>query len=188
MLSNGATQRRYSEGLCSVASSKGKRLTKIKTGFYSPPKARICVPGFDWSAVVITTLGSLPGVCMMRWWTTRGKHLTDRKSVFLQMLKVVRQQFQQAIVHVLDRGYASVDIITQLIDYQQYFILRWDKRFNLCDELGKLQNAGKQASSLSVVASRLIMDKERKKVRRIIIAYLSVFLPKHSTPMTLVVC
>ena len=178
----------YSEGLCSVPSSKGKRLTRIKTGFYSPPKARICVPGFDWSAVVITTLGSLPSVCMMRWWTTRGKHLTDRKSVFLQMLKVVRQQFQQAVVHVLDRGYASIDIITRLIDYQQHFILRWDKRFNLCNELGKLQNAGKHASNLSVVASRLIMDKERKKVRRITIAYLSVFLPKQSTPMTLVVC
>ena len=178
----------YSEGLCSVPSSKGKRLTKVKTGFYSPPKARICVPGFDWSAVVITTLGSLPSVCMMRWWTTRGKHLTDRKSVFLQMLKVVRQQFQQAIVHILDRGYASIDIITRLIDYQQHFILRWDKRFNLCDELGKLQNAGKHASNLSVVASRLIMDKERKKVRRVTIAYLKVFLPKHSTPMTLVVC
>lgn len=178
----------YSEGLCSVPSSKGKRLTKVKTGFYSPPKARICVPGFDWSAVVITTLGSLPSVCMMRWWTTRGKHLTDRKSVFLQMLKVVRQHFQQAIVHVLDRAYASIDIITRLVEYQQHFILRWDKRFNLCDELGKLQNAGKHASKLPVAASRLIEDKERKKTRRVTIAYLKVFLPKHSTPLTLVVC
>jgi hypothetical protein len=178
----------YSEGLCSVPSSKGKRLTKVKTGFYSPPKARICVPGFDWSAVVITTLNSVPSVCMMRWWTTRGKHLTDRKSVFLQMLKVVRQHFQQAIVHVLDRGYASIDIITRLVDYQQHFILRWDKRFNLCDELGKLQNAGKHASNLPVAASRLIVDKERKKTRRVTIAYLKVTLPKHSTPLTLVVC
>lgn len=178
----------YSEGLCSVASSKGKRLTKIKTGFYSPPKARICVPGFDWSAVVITTLGSLPSVGMMRWWTTRGKHLTDRKSVFLQMLKVVCKQFEQAVVHVLDRGYASIDIITRLVDYQQHFILRWDKRFNLCDEFGKLQNAGKHALRLTAAASRLVEDKERKKVRRISIAYLKVFLPKHTTPLTLVVC
>ena len=178
----------YSEGLCSVASSKGKRLTRVKTGFYTPPKARICIPGFDWSAVVITTLGSLPSVCMMRWWTTRGKHLTDRKSVFLQMLKVVCRQFQQTLVHVLDRGYASIDIITRLIDYQQHFILRWDKRFNLCDELGKIQNAGKHALNLPVAASRLIEDKERKKVRKVTIAYLKVTLPKHSTPLTLIVC
>ncbi len=49
----------YSEGLCSVPSSKGQRLTRIKTGYYNPPKARICVPGFDWSAVIITTLNAV---------------------------------------------------------------------------------------------------------------------------------
>ncbi|MDX2072552.1 MAG: hypothetical protein SFV55_29225 [Haliscomenobacter sp.] len=37
----------FAEGLCSVFSSKGKRLTKMKKGFYRPPMSRICVPGFE---------------------------------------------------------------------------------------------------------------------------------------------
>jgi len=178
----------YSEGLCSVPSSKGKRLTRIKTGYYNPPKARICVPGFDWSAIVVTTLKAVPSVCMMRWWTTRGKHLTDRKSVFIQMLKVIRKTFTQPVVHVLDRGYASIDIITRLIDYQQFFILRWDKRFNLCDEQGTCQNAAAHAATLRARATKLIYDAQRKKYRRATICFLKVFLPKHNHPLTLVVC
>ena len=178
----------YSEGLCSVASSKGQRLTRIKTGYYSPPKARLCVPGFDWSAAILTTLNAVPSVCMMRWWTTRGKHLTDRKSVFLQMLKVLRQTFTQTVIHVLDRGYASIDIIRRLIDYQQFFILRWDKRFLLRDENGLCLNAGRHAAKTPTAASRIIYDAERKKYRRVNVCFLKVFLPKYNHPLTLVIC
>ena len=37
----------FSEGLCAVGSSKAKRLTKVKRGYYKPPQGksgRICVP------------------------------------------------------------------------------------------------------------------------------------------------
>lgn len=178
----------YSEGLCSVPSSKGQRLTRIKTGYYNPPKARICVPGFDWSAVIVTTLNAVPSVCMMRWWTTRGKHLSDRKSVFIQILKVLRNTFTQAIIHVLDRGYASIDIITRLIDYQQLFILRWDKRFLLRDENGLCLNAGRHAAKAPAAASRIVYDAQRKKHRRVVVCFLKVSLPKYDNPLTLVVC
>lgn len=57
----------FSEGLCSVASSKGKRLTKVKRGFYKPPATRICVPGFEWSNAVLTALGEVPCLALMRW-------------------------------------------------------------------------------------------------------------------------
>ncbi len=44
------------EGLCSVWSSKAKRLTRIRPAYFSPPKQRICVPGFKWTGVFL-----LPG-------------------------------------------------------------------------------------------------------------------------------
>ncbi|WP_157634777.1 hypothetical protein [Spirosoma panaciterrae] len=61
------------EGLCSVESSKGKRLTKIKKGFFKPPSARICVPGFQWTGVLVSALGEVPSVVQMSWWGTRSK-------------------------------------------------------------------------------------------------------------------
>ena len=57
----------FAEGLCSVDSSKGKRLMKIKKGFYKPPASRICVPGFHWTAILVSALGETPSVCQMSW-------------------------------------------------------------------------------------------------------------------------
>jgi hypothetical protein len=178
----------YSEGLCSVPSSKGKRLTRIKTGFFTPPKARICVPGFDWSAILITTRSSVPCVCMMRWWTTRGKHLTDRRSVFIQMLKVICKNFTQPVIHVLDRGYASIDLIIRLIDYKQSFILRWDKRFLLKNDAGICQNAGKHAAKAPICSTKPVYDNQQKKYRQAQLAFLKVSLPKVAPPLFLVIC
>jgi len=64
----------FSEGLCSVGSSKGKRLTKIKRGFYRPPSRRICVPGFQWTAILVSALNEVASLCHMSWWTSRGKY------------------------------------------------------------------------------------------------------------------
>ena len=43
-----------SEGLCAVRSSKGKRLTRIKRGYYKPPtKKPIHVPGLRWIGLLL---------------------------------------------------------------------------------------------------------------------------------------
>lgn len=96
----------FIEGLCSVESSKGKRLTKVKKGFYKPP-ARICVPGFQWTGVLLAALGEVPGVCQMSWWTTRGKHKDVGSNIMLRMLRELQKKLPAPVLHVLDRGYAS---------------------------------------------------------------------------------
>ena len=45
----------FSEGLGAVYSSKSARLTKIKRGYYHKGN-RFCVPGYDWSAMMISGL------------------------------------------------------------------------------------------------------------------------------------
>ena len=62
------------QGFCSVESSKGKRLTRIKRGFYKLFKGRICVPGYKWTAVLVSAIDEVPSVCQMSWWTIRGKY------------------------------------------------------------------------------------------------------------------
>lgn len=179
----------YAQGLCSVTSSKGKRLTKIKSGYYTPPKARICVPGFQWSAVLMTTLKAVPSVVCMRWWTTRGLFQTDKKSQFIQMLKHVCKAFAQPLIHILDRGYADTSIILRLLDYQQFFILRWPKKFNLTDSNGKTKNSWQFSTGQKHRAVKIIWDAPRQCYRRISMLYFPVTLPKNpDKPLYLIIC
>jgi hypothetical protein len=59
------------EGLCPVRSSKAKRLTRIKPGYYRPPGAPIFVPGFQWSTLLLIGRKGPPTLAAMRWWGTR---------------------------------------------------------------------------------------------------------------------
>lgn len=179
----------FSEGLCSVSSSKAKRLTRIKTGFYHPPKQRICVPGFEWTCVLMTTLQAAPSLVTMRWWTTRGKYLSDRKSQFIQLFKYLSQTLVQPFVHVLDRGYADSALLVRLITANQSFIVRWVKTFNLRDVHQKLKKTQIHAREHQERAVKVIWDAPRKCWRRVAISYQTVFLPQHPQhALFLVVC
>ena len=105
------------EGLCSVWSSKAKRLTRIRPGFFSPPKQRICVPGFQWTGVFLSHLGGIPSVCQMSWWTTRGRFKEDPDNIIWRLLKKVNQHLGQSLVHVFDRGYANEKMLRYLFLY-----------------------------------------------------------------------
>ena len=64
-----------SEGLCAVRSSKAKRLTHIKPGYYHPPGRPIFVPGMHWLAAIVvggSAQLSPPLLAAMRWWSSRG--------------------------------------------------------------------------------------------------------------------
>jgi hypothetical protein len=179
----------FSEGLCSVASSRAKRLTQIRTGFYRPPTRRICVPGYEWSAVLMTTLSAVPALVAMRWWTTRGKFITDRKSQFLQLYKTLRRHLTEAVVHVLDRGYASSSLLERFIADRQHFIVRWIKTYTLRDAHGKLHKPGDYAQTEPERAIKVIYDAPRRCYRRVALAYCPVFLPDHPDHvLTLVIC
>lgn len=92
----------FIEGLCPVESSKGKRLTKIKKGFYRPPSSRICVPGFQWTGVLLSALGQIPSVCQMSWWTSRGKYKEVGTNIMFRMLRKLHSCLSQPVLHVLD--------------------------------------------------------------------------------------
>ena len=74
------------EGLCAVRSSKAKRLTQVKPGFYTPPGRPIFVPGMNWVGLLVMGMTGAPVVAAMRWWTTRGQLSSDRRSEEAQLL------------------------------------------------------------------------------------------------------
>lgn len=162
------------EGLCAVNSSKGKRLTRIKRGFYRPPASRICVPGYQWSAVLLSAWRGVPSLCLMRWWTSRGKYQDSADNVFYCMLRCVKERMGKLGVHVLDRGYASLKTLERFAKFQLQVLVRWKGNINLCSLQGEVKKTHLIARSAKPMQSRSVWDKERKQIRRISLAYLPV--------------
>ena len=167
----------FLRGLCSVYSSKGKRLTKIKRGYYRPPASRICVPGFKWTGVLVSSLGDIPSVCQMSWWTTRGKHKELGSNIIYKLLKKIHQEIGKKVLHVLDRGYASEEMIERFLNFDQDFLLRWKKNHLLVHEKKGCKKTHLLARSFKGQSTRTIWDKERKIARKVSVAWAAV---KHS--------
>lgn len=163
-----------SEGLCSVWSSKAKRLTRIRPGFFTPPSTRICVPGFQWTGVFLSHLGGVPSVCQMTWWTTRGKFKEDPDNIIYRLLRKIHQEVGKAVTHVLDRGYANEKMLRYLFRFEQDFIIRWKKNHLLNHKEKGCKKTHLLARSFKGVKSRIVRDKARKKDKRITIAWAPV--------------
>ena len=166
------------EGLCSVYSTKGKRLTRIRRGFYKIFKSRICTPGYKWTAVMLSAVGEAPSVCKMGWWTTRGKFKSHGSNIMFLLLRECEQKFGRLITHVLDRGYAKAQIIDWMFLFNQDFVLRWKKNHNLIHPNGTFKKTHLIARSAKPMNYKLVKDKERKKMKRISISYIKVAHPK----------
>jgi len=168
----------FLEGLCSVVSSKGQRLTRIKRGYYNRPSGRICVPGFQWTCVLLSNLGGVPSVCQMSWWTTRGKFKELGTNIIYRMLRKIHEQMGRSATHVFDRGYASAQMIEWLLHFQQDFIIRWKSNHLLVSDKGVKKKTHLLSRSFKARSSRLVEDKERKKTKRISIAWAPITHPE----------
>ena len=94
------------EHLYLVRSTKAKRLTRIRPGFYQKCCDKtIHVVGLQWSGVLLSTLEDIPCMLSFRWWTTRGKHINKQEIVHQQLLKLVVEKLADSVMHVFDRGY-----------------------------------------------------------------------------------
>ena len=168
------------EGLCPVFSSKASRITRIKPGYYKK-YGRICVPGFEWSAGVISSLCDPPTIGIMKWWTTKGKNRDSRSNVLYKMLRQSSElikETQAEVWHVFDRGYANKTTLDYLINhFQQQFIIRWKSNLLLVNSKGESKNTFKHSIGKKATSTRKVWDKERKQLKKVSILYLPVYDP-----------
>ena len=166
----------FIQGLCSVYSSAAKRLMKIKRGYYRPPMGRVCVPGFQWTSVMLSSLGEVPSVCQMSWWTTRGKFKEDGSNIVYRLLKLIHKTLG-TVTHVLDRGYANVKMLEWLVKFEQDFIIRWKKNHLLAHTEKGCKKTHLLARSFKGKSSKILHDKVRNKAKRVSIAWAEVTHP-----------
>ena len=167
----------FLQGLCSVYSTAAQRLMKIKRGYYHPPSGRVCVPGFKWTAVMLSCLGEVPSVCQMSWWTTRGKFKEQGSNIVYRLLRLINKELG-TLTHVLDRGYATCKMLEWLFRFDQDFIIRW-KQNHLLEHAEKgCKKTHLIARSFKGRSSKTIHDKVRKKAKRLSVAWAEVSHPE----------
>ena len=178
----------FSEGLCAVYSSKAQRLTRIKPGYYRPPIKRICVPGYEWTALMIGGLSLIPMLGIMKWWTTRGTHKDSQDNVFYKLLKQIKSVFESNLTLVLDRGFANLPTLDKLFKCQQSFIIRWKSANKLTTTEGITKNTWRICFGKKGLDKRLFWDKERKRTHQLEIIYVPVYHSEHpDKPLNLIV-
>lgn len=151
---------------------------KIKKGFYKPPTNRLCVPGFHWTAVMLSALGEIPSVCQMSWWTSRGKYKEWASNIMFRMLKKLNLSLKKGVLHVLDRGYASAWTIEWMLYFEQDFLVRWKKNILLIHHQKGTKQTHQIARSLKTTAKKLVFDNQRKIIKHICIAFCPTIHPE----------
>lgn len=168
----------FIQGLCSVFSTAAQRMMKIKRGFYVPPMGRVCVPGFKWTAVMLSCVGGVPSVCQMSWWTTRGKFKDEGGNIVYRLLRLINSQLGR-LTHVMDRGYATSKMLEWLFDFKQDFIVRWKKNHLLTHLEKGTKKTHLLARSFKGRASKIVNDKPRQKRKKVTIAWTAVTHADH---------
>lgn len=178
-----------SEGLGSVRSSKARRLTRPRPGFFcSPTNGRpICVAGLSWIGLLLLSKTRPPTVVVMEWWSNRGKWAKDRRVVAGQLLARCRKQWGRNVRHIFDRGYVSAQWIVQLLECDLRFVMRYKKSNKLVDKWGEERKAWEIARGQRSWGYRMFRDPHTKQKRRIGVLALSVNHPEHARPVWLVI-
>jgi hypothetical protein len=156
----------HSEGLGPVRSSKARRLTHVKRGYYTPPGRPICVPGLHWISLLLVGRDAEQGpalIAAMRWWTSRGAWASWIRDEECKLLRLAAQTWGRLVLHVFDRGYASSVWLGALYAFAVRFVLRWRHDYQLVDAAGQKRLAWKIVQGKRAWGSRLLWDARRRK-------------------------
>lgn len=177
------------ERLCAVRSSKARRLSRIKPGYYNPPSGRpVFVPGMNWLQILVTGIRGAPALAHIRFWTTRGDAKTTKREEEHLVLRDVAKRWGNLVIHLWDRGFAGAPWLGLAILYRVRFIVRWQKNFKLIAPDGRLLKAWECSRGKRSLDHRLIYDARRRCERKTGIVFLPVRVPDFPNfPLTLVV-
>jgi hypothetical protein len=175
------------ERLGPVRSSKARRLLRIKPGFYTPPRGPAFVPGWNWLQVLVAGPRGPATLAHLRWWTTRGPAASDKRTEEAQVLAHVARRWGRQVVHLWDQGFAGAPWVTQAVQAQVRFVLRWKKNYQLEMADGQFKKAWECARGKRSQDHRLIYDSRRRCERNTGVLYLPVRVPGVPVQLWLVV-
>ncbi len=180
------------EGLCAVRSSKAKRLTHYKKGYYSPPPKPIFVPGLQWIGLLLVGRHEQQGpplLAAMRWWSSRGAQASFKRDEEAKLLLSCAAQWGRRVVHIFDQGFAGGPWLGLLVALGLRFVLRWRKDYQLIDAQGNKRKAWHIARGKRGSGDRRIWDSRRARWVQASVLVLPVRHPEQpDVALSLVVC
>ena len=180
------------EGLCAVRSSKAKRLTHYKKGYYSPPPKPIFVPGLQWIGLLLVGRHEQQGpplLAAMRWWSSRGGQASFKRDEEAKLLLSCAAQWGRRVVHLFDQGFAGGLWLGLLLALGLRFVLRWRKDYQLVDAPGNKRKAWHITRGKRGSRARLIWDSRRSRWVQASVLVLPVQHPEQpGVALSLVVC
>ena len=180
------------EDLGPTRSSKAKRLTHIKPGYYMPPSRPIFVPGLQWLAVFVvgfSTEQGFPHLAAQRWWSSRGPHASFKRDEEGKLLVELASAWGQQVIHVFDQGFASAFWLGVVLAYSLRFVLRWRKDYQLVDAQGNHRLTWKIAQGKRGWSQRTVWDARHARWVVATVLVLAVTHPDHpEQPLSLIVC
>ncbi len=151
-------------GLCTVLSSKAKRLRKIRKGVWNPPMGKpITVLGLEWTGVIVVGMQGAPQVAAMEYWSRKGEKATTGQEVEKRLLWKSLCTLGRGVWHVFDRGYASKAWLELWSALKVDFVTRWQGRHHFLDEDGNEKPLWKFACWKKSWGYREIEDPKTKK-------------------------
>jgi hypothetical protein len=180
------------EGLCAVRSSKAKRLTHYKKGYYAPPPKPIFVPGLQWIGLLLVGRREQQGpplLAAMRWWSSRGPQTSFKRDEEAKLLLNCAAQWGRRVVHVFDQGFAGGLWLGLLLALGLRFVLRWRKDYQLVDAQGNKRKAWHIARGKRGSRDRLLWDSRRARWVQASVLVLPVRHPEQpEVALSLVLC
>ncbi len=175
------------EGLCAVRSSKARRLKRIKPGYFNPPGGRpICVPGMNWVTVMVLGMKRAPSIAAMRWWTTRGKFSSDKRTEEIKLLNQCVKAWGKRVLHVWDRGFCGGPWLSQASHSGVRFVMRWQKGYKLRDQHGENRKAWEITRGKRSWEHRELWDNRRRCLRKTGVYACPVTHPEYTGQLWLV--
>lgn len=168
-----------SEGLCPVRSSKAKRLTRIKPGYYTPPGKPIFVPGLNWLSLLVMGRKGTPTLAAMKWWSSRGEHKSDKRCEEEKLLEQCRQAWGQRVLHIFDQGFAGSPWLGTLLLKQLRFLMRWKKDYVLVAANGSPCKAWQICRGKRSLDHRQVWDARRRCWRTVGLYFTPVTHPDY---------
>jgi len=124
----------------------------------------------------------------LRWWTTRGVHAENKRSVEREILSVAWQRGGRRVLHIWDRGFASHVWLRVALIYNVRLVVRWPKRLLLRGRPDGLQRPAWQITrGKRSWGHRLIYDARRHCQRKVGVVAVPVYEPSGDHAAWLVV-
>jgi hypothetical protein len=145
------------------------------------------VPGMHWVTLLLMGRRGIPKVAAMRWWTTRGKFVSDRRTEEAHLLAYCARMWGQRVVHVWDQGFSGGPWLAQASQHDVRFVLRWQKGYKLLDDQGRHRKAWEITRGKRSWEHRLIWDARRHCDRKTGVVAVPVSHLEYDGPLWLVV-